>query len=328
MSVPTRRAPRGAGAQTPDGSGLRRALTFVLDARATQLDMPPARRQLLAGLFLGLSGFTVAAMMAMFKLAQEAMSLPQTIFLRALGGVLVTLPLFAVVRIGLRPEGRYRLYLLRVALAVGAMSCWLYSIAHMPLALASALSFSKSLFLLWLAALLLGEEITGRKRIATAVGFVGVILTLDPGGAGAVAPLAGLAGLTGAALGAAMTVTVKRLSATEPTLRMMFYPHLGVCAIFALPAWRAWHPLGAGGLALVAGMILFGTISQWCFLTAYRLGELSALAPVEYTRLIAAALFGVVLFAETPSLTATLGMCLVALSAYAALSHRSTRGPQ
>jgi len=265
-------------------------------------------------------------MMATFKLAQEEMSLPQAIFLRTLGGIALTLPLFPVAGVGLLPEGRIGLYLLRVGLAVGALTCWLYSIAHMPLALASALSFSKSIFLLWLAATLLSERITLRKAVATGVGFLGVVLALDPSGAGQTPVLAGLAGLFGAFLGGALTVVVKQLSSTEPTLRMMFYPHLGVSLVFLIPAIATWAPLDSGTLVLVIAMAFFGGFSQWCFLTAYRLGDLSALAPVEYTRLVAAAVLGFVIFAEVPSITATLGMLLVSLSAYAAVTTRKPRG--
>lgn len=122
-------------------------LTFMLDARAAQTSMPHRRRQLVAGVFLALSGFSVAAMMATFKLTQDVLSLPQTIFLRTLGGIILTLPLFAVVRVGLLPEGKLGLYTARIVLAIAVLTCWLYSIAHITLALASALSFSKSIFL-------------------------------------------------------------------------------------------------------------------------------------------------------------------------------------
>ena len=285
--------------------------------------IPARRRQVLAGTFLALSGFSVAAMMATFKLAQDELSLAQTIFLRTAGGIVLTLPLFAVVRVGFLPDGRFGLYGIRIALAVAALTCWLYSIAHMPLALASALSFSKSIFMLWLAAVFLSESLTPRKIAATCVGFAGIVLTLDPRAAGDATLLAGAAGLLGALLGGLMTVVVKQLSTTEPTLRMMFYPHVGVSLVFLVPAILTWHPLDGSSVLLVIAMGIFGSISQWCFLTAYRLGDLTALAPVEYTRLVAAALFGFVIFAEVPTLTAALGMLLVCLSAYAAVSARA-----
>ena len=69
-------------------------LTFMPDARAAQTSMPHRRRQLVAGVFLALSGFSVAAMMATFKLTQDVLSLPQTIFLRTLGGIILTVPPF------------------------------------------------------------------------------------------------------------------------------------------------------------------------------------------------------------------------------------------
>ncbi|MEO0914895.1 MAG: DMT family transporter, partial [Pseudomonadota bacterium] len=263
---------------------------------------------------------------ATFKLSQEALSLPQTIFLRTFSGILLTLPLFALAPVGLLPQGRLRLYAVRIVLAIVALSCWLYSIAHMPLAVASALSFSKSIFMLWLAAVLLSERITARKLFATLLGFLGVVLALDPQGAVDIPLLAAAAGLLGAFLGGAMTIVVKQLSSTEPTLRMMLYPHVGVSLIFLIPAIQTWQPIDGGTLWLIVAMALFGSISQWCFVTSYRLGDISALAPVEYTRLVAAALFGYAVFSEVPTLTMIIGMVLVCLSAYAALSPRTTTG--
>ncbi|MEO0989686.1 MAG: EamA family transporter, partial [Pseudomonadota bacterium] len=80
-----------------------------------------------------------------------------------------------------------RLYAVRVLLAAGGIICWITSIVYLPLGVASAISFSKGLFVLWLAALMLGETITSVKVITTVVGFVGVLMVLEPGGGGSLA---------------------------------------------------------------------------------------------------------------------------------------------
>lgn len=171
----------------------------------------------------------------------------------------------------------------------------------------------------------MSERFTLRKALATGIGFVGILLALDLRASEDVSLLSAAAGLLGAFLGGALTVVVKQLSTTEPTIRMMLYPHVGVTLFFLGPALAHWHPISAGTAWLVVGMAVFGSISQWCFLTAYRLGDLSALAPVEYTRLVAAALFGYLIFAEVPTVTMTIGIGLVCLSVYAALSPRPTK---
>lgn len=186
----------------------------------------------------------------------------------------------------------------------------------MPLGIASALTFSKSLFLLWLAALLLSERLTPLKVICTVIGFAGVLLVLDPSASGA-SLFAGLVGIVGALFGAALTIVVKRLSATEPTIRLMFYPLATVGLVFSVPAFLSWQPLDGYSLSVVIGMTLFGSVSQWCFLSAYRLGEVSALAPVEYSRLVVAIIAGFIIFGEVPTWIALIGMVLIIGSTYA-----------
>ncbi|MEL6964533.1 MAG: DMT family transporter, partial [Pseudomonadota bacterium] len=203
-----------------------------------------------------------------------------------------------------------------VGFAVGGITCWLYSIAPLPLGIASALTFSKSLFLLWLAALLLREQLTMLKVVCTVIGFAGVILVLDPTTSGT-SLFAGLVGIAGALFGAALTIVVKRLSATEPTIRLMFYPLATVACVFAIPAFVSWQALDTYSLTVVIGLTLCGSVSQWCFLNAYRLGEVSALAPVEYSRLVAAVIAGFVIFGEVPTWIAVVGMALVIASTYA-----------
>jgi drug/metabolite transporter (DMT)-like permease len=289
---------------------------LVIDGASAFGDMTPAKRHRLAVWFLILSGVSLAGMMSSVKLAVDTLSLWQVIFLRAAIGALVLAPIMIRTGVSFAPNGKLGLYSMRVGFAVGGITCWLYSIAHLPLGVASALTFSKSLFLLWLAALLLAERLTALKVTCTVLGLVGVILVLDPTTSGT-SLFAGLAGIAGALFGAALTIVVKRLSATEPTIRLMFYPLATVAVVFALPALLNWQPLDIHSALLVGGMTLFGSIGQWCFLNAYRLGEVSALAPVEYSRLIAAIIAGFFIFGEVPKGIAILGMVMIIGSTYA-----------
>ena len=289
---------------------------LVIDGASAFGDMTSAKRHELAVWFLIASGVSMAGMMSSVKLAVDTLSLWQVIFLRAAIGALLLAPIMIKTGVSFAPNGKLGLYSMRVGFAVGGITCWLYSIAHLPLGIASALTFSKSLFLLWLAALILTERLTTLKVVCTILGFVGVILVLDPTTSGT-SLFAGLVGIAGALFGAALTIVVKRLSATEPTIRLMFYPLATVATVFCLPAVLSWQPMDLRSAFLVGGMTLFGSIGQWCFLNAYRLGEVSALAPVEYSRLIAAIIAGYFIFAEVPSWIAVLGMIMIIGSTYA-----------
>jgi len=289
---------------------------LVIDGASAFAEMTPAKRHQLAVWFLIASGVANAGMMSSVKLAVDSLSLWQVLFLRSTMGALILVPIMIRSRVSFAPNGKLGLYSLRVGFGVGGITCWLYSVANLPLGIASALTFSKSLFLLWLATFLLSERLTSLKVICTVIGFVGVILVLDPT-EGGTSLFAGLIGIAGALFGAALTIVVKQLSATEPTIRLMFYPLATVAVVFALPAFLTWQPMDAGSLLVVIGMTLFGSVSQWCFLNAYRLGEVSALAPVEYARLVAAIIAGFLIFGEVPTSIAFLGMIMIIGSTYA-----------
>ena len=289
---------------------------LVIDGASAFGEMPKEKRHQLAVWFLITSGVAMAGMMSSVKLAVESLSLWQVIFLRSILGAMMLAPIMIRSGVSFAPNGKLGLYSLRVGFAVGGITCWLYSIAHLPLGIASALTFSKSLFLLWLATFLLHERLTMLKVVCTVIGFAGVIMVLDPTTSGT-SLFAGLVGIAGALFGAALTIVVKRLSATEPTIRLMFYPLATVACVFAIPAVMSWQTLDAYTLSVVIGMTLFGSVSQWCFLNAYRLGEVSALAPVEYSRLVAAIIAGFIIFGEVPTWIALLGMGLIITSTYA-----------
>lgn len=293
-------------------------LNLVVDGSMANALYTPHQRHRIAVALILFSGVTMAGMMAALKLASGIMSLWQLMAVRAALAAMVVLPIFRAMGIAVLPRSQFlRLYTFRVLLAAAGISCWLYSIAYLPLGVASAISFAKGLFVLWLAALMLGEQITVVKVTTTAMGFVGVLLVLDPSGGGSL--FAGLVGMCGALFAALLTVVIKRLSATEPTIRMMFYPMVGTAVIFAIPAALTWQPMGPTAIALTCLMVVLGMLSQWCFISAYRLGEVSALAPVEYSRLVMAVFAGFVFFGEVPTVLVVLGMTIIAAASYAAL---------
>jgi len=300
-------------------------LRLAVDGSAATETYSPEQRHRIAVALILFSGVTLAGMMAALKFAADVMSLWQMMALRSGLAAILVLPLFHWAGITVLPAQTavLRLYAVRVLLAAGGIICWITSIVYLPLGVASAISFSKGLFVLWLAALMLGETITSLKVITTVVGFVGVLMVLEPGGGGSLG--AGALGMLGALFGALLTVVIKRMSSTEPTIRMMFYPLVGIFVLFSGPALMTWQPMGAAAATVTGVMVVLGMLSQWCFISAYRLGEVSALAPVEYSRLIMAILAGFVFFGEIPTWIAVLGMTLIAGASYAALLYGASK---
>ncbi|MDT8345835.1 MAG: DMT family transporter [Thermohalobaculum sp.] len=203
---------------------------------------------------------------------------------------------------------------------------WLYyrSFQSLDMALATVLTFTTSLFVVALAAPLLGEAVGARRWAMTALGFAGVVLASGARGLDVEPGL--LFGLGAAVSGAALVFQNRVLARTEATLTIMVYialiATLGTAPVAALD----WQPLGGATLALVALGGGLGTLGMFLTIEAYRTGEVSALAPFPYTRLVFAVAAGAVLFGEVPTPATLAGGALIIGCALAVSRHERRRG--
>lgn len=202
----------------------------------------------------------------------------------------------------------------RSLVGIGGMFLWFASITVLPMGQAVALNFTFPLFATILAALLLKEDVRARRWTATAVGFLGVLVVLQPWGAEvewvSALPVA-------AALFMAFTsVLVKSLAGTESPAAMVFYQNLFMTPLALLPAcffWR-WPTLYEFGVFVVMGF--FATISHLCLTRAYAKADSSAIQPYDYLRLPFTALFAYLLFNEIPDGWMWLGAGIIAGSTF------------
>jgi drug/metabolite transporter (DMT)-like permease len=188
------------------------------------------------------------------------------------------------------------------------------TIIYMPLADATAFMFSKPLFTTIVAVFILSEIVSGRRWMATFVGFVGVLVMVRPGSA-AMDPIA-LIAVGSAFTFAIANVLIRKLSTTEPPARILFYYHVFGIPVFAVPAFWVWvTPVGIEWL-LMAGIGVFTTAGMFCYIRAFGTGEANAVGPAENLRLIYAALFGLFLFSEVPSIWTVIGATIIVAATY------------
>lgn len=240
----------------------------------------------------------------------------QIVFARAVVQLAVVAAWIALRQPSLVRTRRPGLHLLR---GLTSLLCWwLYyrSFQALDLALATILTFTTSLFVVLLAGPILGE-LVGRLRWAmTVLGFAGIAVATVPDLAGAQAAPLGVAAGLGAALAASALIFQNRILArTEPTATIMFYIGL-VATLGTLPVMlAAWRPLEAEAMLLLALSGGLGTAGMLFTIEAYRVGEVSALAPFPYLRLVFSALAGMILFAEMPGVHTLAGAVLIVISA-------------
>ncbi len=255
--------------------------------------------------------FTVAT--TLVKFLGESYGAALQAFYRQFGALLLVLPLIARDPVAAFRTTRPGILFFRSAAGTVAMILAFYSIQKMPLAEANALSFTRTLWIVPMAALLL-REVVGPYRIgATLVGFAGVLLMLQPG-AGTSFGLPALAALGSAFLFAATILGMKVMTRDHSTTVLIAWAAtLGV--VLAIPGallewrWPTWPDFlmltAMGGLSLMA---------QTCYIRGMALGDAAAMAPIDYTRLVFALIVGLLLFQEIPNAVTMLGALVVIAS--------------
>jgi len=228
-------------------------------------------------------------------------------------GLLLLSPVFVSMGVsGLRTQ-RFGLHMVRLVMACVAQFGVLVSVINLHLADATAIAFSRPLFTTVIAVVVLHEIVRWRRWTATSVGFAGVLIMVRPGHDG-IDPVA-LIAVASALTFAVANILIRMLSRTEPPNRILFYYHVGGTLVFAGPALWVWvTPVGTEWLMLF--MIgLMTTIGMIGFVRGFAAGEANAVGPIEYVRLIYAALLGYYIFGEVPDLWTLAGALLIVASA-------------
>jgi drug/metabolite transporter (DMT)-like permease len=194
---------------------------------------------------------------------------------------------------------RWPLHLLRGVLGITMMASFVYALRTLPLSTAYSLFFVAPLLITALSVPILRERVGPRRWTAIAVGLAGVIVVLRPSGEGMLS-LAGLAVLLAAFGYAVSAITVRVLARTDSTQAITFWL-LALMALGAgLLAAPGWVPLRAEHLAIVAGIGLAGAFGQWAITEAFRRGEASMIAPLEYSALVWGVLLDLTLWGVLP----------------------------
>ncbi len=180
---------------------------------------------------------------------------------------------------------RWGLHLLRGALGMAMIGCFVYGLKRMPLSTAYTIYFVSPLLVAALSVPLLGERVGPRRWTAIAIGLVGVIVVLRPGVDGIIS-LPGLMVLLAAVSYAVASVTVSLLTRTDTSQSMVVWFLLIMTIGAAVLAIPGWVPLQPAHAALIAGMGLAGALGQVALTRAFQSGEASMVAPLEYTGLV------------------------------------------
>jgi S-adenosylmethionine uptake transporter len=286
-----------------------------------------------------LSSFLFATMGVCVKFASEHFNSAELVFYRGVLGILFMAAYARAQGITLRT--RYpAMHAWRSVIGVMSLSAWFYAIAHLPLATAMTLNYMSSV---WIAAFLVGGALmlgkAGQKGpsqgplvMAILASFIGVVMLLRPAidqnqtFAGLVGLMSGL----GAAFAYMQVMAISRMG--EPETRTVFYFAVGTAVagalgmvVMGITPWNWQHALWLLPLGLLA------SLGQLTMTKAYSMSENHGgtlmVANLQYSGIVFAAIYSLILFGDNIPLIGWAGMALIIVSAIAATVLRARAAP-
>ena len=272
------------------------------------------RNQPLAGAFsIVCASLLIALVGALVKHVSASLNNEMVVFLRNVFVMICVLPW---IRRGGHPSnvrtGCFRLHLVRSLAGLSAMYCFFYALSRIPLSAAFLLLSSSPLFIPLIAWVWLREPVAATVRIAILTGFVGGLFILKPG-FGMFQPAA-LVGLGAGILSATAMVTIRRMSPTEPAIRILFYFTVISTLASAVPLIWAWQTPAPAALLSMALLGLVATAGQYLLTTGYSLAPAAQVGPFTYTNVVFATLIGWIFWNETLDALAWVGAALVCIA--------------
>ncbi len=198
---------------------------------------------------------------------------------------------------GLKPR-RPGLVILRAVLLALDTALVYYAFNRLPLADVYAMVFTSPLLVTALSVPLLGERVGWRRWSAIVVGFIGVLIILRPGFAAL--DLGHFAALGSAILFALSLIVLRRVGREESSGALLLALMLALIAI-AAPAMPFMHRTPSlADLAIFAAAGLVIGLAQLVLVLAVRKAPAASVAPFQYTQMIWAVIFGLLVFGDRP----------------------------
>lgn len=274
----------------------------------------------LGALYMVASTVLFASMAALVRVASRELPIAPLVLLRHFLMLVFLLP-------WLGREGRRALdtddlrgHLVRGLAGVAAVACYFFALARLRLADAVLLNQSSPLFIPLVERAWVGTRIPRRLWGVLALGFAGLLLILRPGSG--VFEAAALVGLASAAFASVAQVGIRRLTRTEPVVRIVFYFAL-VASVVALPpaAWW-WKSPSAATWAVLLTMGVLATLGQLALTRAYLHAPAASVGPFLYAGPVFAGLLDWLIWGRLPDAPFVAGAVVVVLAATLALRLR------
>jgi len=255
-----------------------------------------------------------AIMGALVKVGAAKFTSAELVFYRSLFGLIAIYAFIFAKKLPLKSPILAK-QMSRAFVGFASLVLFFYAIAHLPLATAITLNYTSPLFLAIFVPFMLHEKPKKILYFAVMLGFIGVVLLLQPTFTKNDA-LAGALGLASGAGAGLAYIHVKQLgNLNEPDWRTVFY--FTLISTIGAGIWMLLHdmtPITLDDMPLLIGLGLSATIAQLAMTRAYRTGKTLTVASLAYVTVVIASFFGVIFWQEHLSLSEWVAIGLVILS--------------
>ena len=273
----------------------------------------PISAPVLGAFYMVLSAFCFAITAGLLRYATREVHPFEAAFLRSFSGLIFMWPL--VMRGGLASISikRPRLHILRGIISGIGTLMWSSALAVLPVGEAVALNFTAPLFATMLAPFVLHEVVRARRWFACVLGFAGVLIMLRPGLE--VISVGALLSIGSAATIACNMLIIRIISQEDNTRTVVFTFSVFTSVVTLLPALFVWE---TPSWEMLIALVLCGflaTLAHLLLTRAMSIAEMSAIAPLDFVRLLFAAGIGFIWFSEVPDIWTALGAIVITGSA-------------
>ena len=257
-------------------------------------------------------GLSFSAMAALLKLAStRGLNAPELVFYRSLFALPVVLAwVLNREKLSVLKPNQPMSHVWRSGLGLISMGLTFEALVLLPLAEATAINFTAPIFATVLSCLVLKEFVGVHRWTAVFVGFLGVLVVARPGGSSL--PALGVSVALAAALSqSAVTITLRHLQKSENISAIVFWFAVAGTSVGAVLMlfFGHLHPWQAIAFAATGGLL--GGFGQ-LFMTWSLRAPISAVTPFDYLQIVAATIYGWLLFADVPTRHTLIGAALIA----------------
>jgi len=245
-----------------------------------------------------ISIFFFSFMGIFIRKSSENIHIMEVIFFRNLLACLIIIPVMCSSGLASFKMNRPGLFVWRAIFVSIGMFSGFSAITLIPLAQATAISFTTPIFVTILAVFLLGEVIKFRRVAAIFVGFIGMLIIVQPG-VGSIS-LGIILAFIGAFFHSINLLIVKKLTANESANAIVVWMVIMLVPISFVPAIFVWEWPSALTWLYLWCLAFCGTVGHSFFTRAYSLADITSLQPFQFIKLPMIAFLAWVIFSELP----------------------------